>query len=362
MAGRRFPLLAERSSLPRMAFPTVQGRLHAAALLTSLVLPACVSEEPLAPPTRAAPAAERPVPGRPLDLTLGAGDEEGSCEGEAVSLGGQRFLRLDDSTLLTLAPLAVRFEGAPRAFHPRGAEAGAIQHLCNAGEVFLPDGTSYEGASSSSACERFSGDAERIAAAGWDDPSVGAVRWHGVAAEGSARIAGARVPRVRPLEAADGSGFYVSQTGLRDEGLGVADHARYLDATAVPYAALRRDQGVALGSHGVAIRVRGCRTGRSCAPVPFVVGDHAVRAGAGSAALARRVNGLPLDPAPGRRDRFQGQVGDADVLTVFFGGEGEAGPLDAESLRARSRAAFDAWGGEERLVRCRRAYVPRADG
>ena len=336
----------------------------AAPLFTACWMAGCAS----GPGDSPGPAADEPGDravradpgGAPLDLT-GTVAPEHACAGEVVRRGGQAFLALPDGSLVARAPLRPVADGAPYAYHPDDLAGGAILHRCNAGEVRLPDGTAYEGAASNAVCTgRFARDAAAIEAAGWADPSVGAIRWHGVAAEGSARVAGQRVPRVRPLVGE--TGFYVSQTALTDAAYPISDPRRYADAASVPYAAVRRDQGVALGSYGVAYRTRGCGARRACDPVPFVVADHGPRAGAGSLALSYAVSGLALPERFDARNRYRGRAGPGDVLTVFFGGEGERAPLDAASVRERADEAFEAWGGEDRLYRCRRVDVPMLDG
>ena len=334
------------------------------AALAAGLLVACVTEpaRTLGATESAGPdAAARTVPAdAPLDLTSAIAPGQ-ACTGEVVRRGGQAFLALPDGTLVARAPLRPVADGAPYAYHPEDLAGGAILHRCNAGEVHLADGATYEGAESNAVCTgRFQRDVAAIAAAGWDDSGVGAVRWHGLAAEGSARIAGQRVPRVRPLVA--NSGFYVSQTVLTDDRYPVTDPRRYADATSVAYAVVRRDQGVPLGTYGVAYRTRGCGVRRTCDPVPFVVADHGPRAGAGSLALAYAISGLTLPDRFDAQNRYRGQAGAGDVLTVFFGGEGRDSPLDAVSVRKRAEDAFEAWGGEDRLYRCRRAPVPLLGG
>lgn len=297
-------------------------------------------------------SATAPAAAAPLDLMGGAA---GGCDGSVVSVGGQRFLRLDDGTLLTRAPLAVRADGAARAYHPESFEAGAILHRCNAGEVHLPDGTRYMGGASEASCARFERDVARIEAAGWDDGAVGAVRWFGIAAEGSARVAGQRVPGVHPVIGADG--YYVSRTPLRDENRTTGDPDAYPEATRVPYAFTRRDQA-ALGTHGVALRTRGCPYGRICKPVPFVVAGRSPQVGVGSIALARTASGLETADELNRRNRYRGQTDGPDLLYVFFGGEGV--PFEQGRAMADARAAFETWGGQERLNQCRRAFIPEA--
>ncbi|MBB4657676.1 hypothetical protein [Parvularcula dongshanensis] len=299
------------------------------------------------------------APGRaaPFDLTLGA--DGGDCGGEVTTRGGQAFLALDDGTLLSLAPLTVTLAGSPVAYHPRNAAGGALLARCNAGEMTLPNGVRFEGGANETACNRFERQVLAIEEAGWRSGEAGAVRWHEIEAQGSARVNGVNVPRAEPiLQGADdpAPGFYVSRTALRDD-----EGWPYLDAGTTRYAGVRRDQGVPLGTYGVALRVRGCPPGRACDPVPFIVGDFAPRAGTGSVALARAVSGLP-EAAATSANRYRGQVQGQDVLTVFFGGDVDQGPYEADRIVETAKAAFEAWGGEDRLRRCRRVYVPEADG
>ena len=125
------------------------------------LLAACQAPGAEAPMARKSGASSTSASGRPLDL-MGGGAE--ACAGEVVTRGGERFLRLEDGSLLTRAPLAVRAEGGPRTFHPDNFAGGAVQHRCNAGEVHLPNGTRYMGGRSEASCERFERDAARIEA------------------------------------------------------------------------------------------------------------------------------------------------------------------------------------------------------
>lgn len=327
-------------------------------LVTALTLSACAAAPPVVSADGAVPAAERVVRGGPLDLTGGVG---AGCQGSAVRRGGQSFLRLSDDSLVAAAPLGPVADGSPYTYHPKNQAGGAILHRCNAGEVHLPDGSRYEGASSNAVCTgRFERDAAKIEAADWTDPAVGAIRWHSIAAVGSARIDGALVPRARPL--VRGDGYYVSRTALEDIDYAVDPPERYVDAGLVAYSVVRPDQGVPLGSYGVALRTRGCGRGRTCAPVPFIVADYGAGAGAGSLALSYSVSGLPMPDRFDSENRYRGQAGPGEVLTVFFGGAPQGGSLKPAAIELRARAAFEAWGGEERLYRCRRVAIPALDG
>ena len=329
--------------------------------MTAFLLAACAAPEGARRAQVPDTDQPRPVaPQGPVDL-VGASADGVSCQGEVVARGGQSFAALPGGALAAMAPLRPVADGAPTAYHPLNAQGGAILHRCNAGEVVLPGGRSYEGAASNRTCTgRFERDAARIGEAGWTDGAVGAVRWHGLVASGRARVGGQRVPRAVPAIREDG--FHTSPTALEDADYAAASPDRYVDAGRVPYAVVRRDQGIPLGTFGVAWRVRGCPSGRTCDPVPFVVADHGPRAGAGSLALARETSGLPLPGRYDRSNRYRGQAKDGDVLTVFFGGGRHDGPLDEATLREAADAAYEAWGGQDRLYRCRRAAIPGLGG
>ncbi|MEM9233998.1 MAG: hypothetical protein AAGA69_07120 [Pseudomonadota bacterium] len=295
----------------------------------------------------------------PADLTENSGIR--SCRGDEVIRGRQRLAELSDGSLVTMAPMQVNADGAARAYHPMNAEGGAILHLCNAGKVHLPDGTSYHGSESNATCTgKFMEDVARIREAGWSDPTVGAVNWYGIFATGRVRIGTEFVRNIEPVVGPEG--FYVSPTALVDRNFRPEDQRRYVDAVTVPHAVVRRDSGVKLGSFGVAWRTKNCPNARACDPVPFIVGDIGPRIGEGSIALTRLVNGLEITEDITRENRFRGAVSDDDVLWVFFGGDPAPAPYSSESVMDRARTAFDVWGGEERLAQCLRVDVPAANG
>ncbi len=95
--------------------------------------------------------------------------------------------------------------------------------------------------------------------------------------------------------------------------------------------------------------------------VPFVVvGDGGPRIGEGSPALARQVSGLQPSDVIDLKNRFAGQVDGAEVLWVFFGGS--ALPFEHQNKAAsasHAKAAFETWGGAERLMSCLRS-LPRS--
>ncbi|WP_370339729.1 hypothetical protein [Parvularcula marina] len=295
----------------------------------------------------------------PVDLTENSGVR--SCRGEEVIRGRQRLAELSDGSLVTMAPMQVNADGAPNAYHPDNAEGGAILHLCNAGKVYLPDGTSYHGSESNETCTgKFMDDVAKIKEAGWDDPEVGAVNWYGIYATGRVRIGTQFVQNVKPPLTEEG--FYISPTALEDRGFAPDDQRRYVNAITVPHAVVRRDSGVELGTFGVAWRTKDCPGGRVCDPVPFIVADIGPKIGEGSIALTRLVNGLEVTEDITRENRFQGAVSDEDdVMWVFFGGRRAPTPYTPGSVERRAEAAFEAWGGEDRLAQCLRVELPVAN-
>jgi hypothetical protein len=283
-----------------------------------------------------------------------------ACDGKPLSgiNGVPTAWKLQTGGVAGFAKMNINIDGYARAYHPDNATAGALIHLCNAGRVYLPDGTQYEGSESGPTCTgKFMTDVGRIGQAGWSDPAIGAVNWYGVLGEGSATIAGRKVASVKPVQQKDGSGFYVSPTSLFDSSItDVADQSRYVNplrvAGAVRPASLAA-QGVAMGSFGVAYDVR------KKIAVPFVVADGGPRVGEGSVALARRVAGLPVTDAVTRANRFAGQVETRDVLWVFFADAAQRFDSRNEGATAAAAlAAFEKWGGEARLEKCA-GTVPR---
>lgn len=284
-----------------------------------------------------------------------------ACSGAPLpNVGGKsvKAWKLTDGGIAAFSGMNINIDGYGKAYHPRNREAGAVLHPCVGARIWLPDGSSYEGSDPPANCTgKFMTDMAKIAAAGWMDPSVGAVEWYGVAAEGSVKIAGRTIRGVKPLLQKDGSGFYVSPTSLVDKNVAdIADQRRYPNPLRVPSAVLPRSlaqQGVAIGSFGVALH------GQTQKAVPFVVGDGGPKIGEGSPALARPVSGMPPSDEITIKNRYAGQVDKPEVLWVFFGGE--ALPYDhlkEADVAVNAQAAFERWGGPARLAQCLQT-VPR---
>lgn len=276
------------------------------------------------------------------------------CEGSPVAgiPGWTSGWKLTTGGYGGFAKLNINIDGYGRAYHRKNAEAGALIHLCNAGRVYLPNGTSYEGSSSNATCTgRFMNDLARIEAAGWKDPKVGAIDWYGIVGQGSATIGGKHLTSPEPVLQKDGSGFYVSPTSLVDKSISdVRDQSRYVNALRIPAGVIPkalREKSITYGSFGVAYRLD------KRIPVPFVVGDGGPRVGEGSTALARLAAGLEVTDDITRKNRYEGQREAKDVLWIFFGGDALAfdGKNEAATLEA-ARQAFENWGGVPRLEAC----------
>ncbi len=276
------------------------------------------------------------------------------CSGKALhDVGGvHNSWVLNDGAIAAFSKMNVNLDGYGHAYSPRNYAGGALLHLCNAGKVYLPDGSSYQGSESNATCiGRFTQDFKRIGDAGWQDPSVGAISWYGILGEGTATIHGRTVNSVKPVSQKDGSGFYVSPTSLVDlKVTDLEDQNRYVNPLRVPSAVVPGSvvsRGIAIGTFGVAM------DRHKKIAVPFVVGDEGPRIGEGSAALARLVAGEPVNDVLTRKTSTVGQVDTPDVLWVFFGGQAtKYDHTDAGKLSADAKQAYEKWGGEVRLGVC----------
>jgi hypothetical protein len=283
-----------------------------------------------------------------------------SCAGKPLlNVGGVKNLwALDGGGIAVFSKMNINVDGYGRAYGPRNYEGGAVAHLCNAGRVYLPDGSSYEGSESNATCTgRFMQDFRRIGEAGWRDASVGAIQWFGILGEDEVIVHGYKVESVKPVLQKDGSEFYVSTTSLVD--LNVTDlkeQSRYVNPLHVPSAVVPRSlvsRGIVIGTFGVAI------DRRKNIAVPFVVGDEGPRVGEGSSALARLVAGKPLTDVLTYENRYVGQAETSDILWVFFDGESTKYDHTHEGkLAADAKKAYEKWGGEVRLADCLRK-VPK---
>jgi hypothetical protein len=283
------------------------------------------------------------------------------CAGKLMhGVGGVKNLwALDGGGIAAFAKMNINLDGYGHTYSPENYEGGALLHVCNAGKVYLPDGSSYQGSESNATCSgRFMQDFKRIGGAGWQDSSVGAINWYGILGEGTATIHGNKVRFVKPVLQKDGSGFYVSPTSLAD--LRVTDSAdqnRYVNPLRVPSAVVPSSlvsRGIVFGTFGVAIDKN------KNVAVPFVVGDGGPRIGEGSAALARLVAGKPVTDQLTRKTARVGQVDKPDVLWVFFGGQATTyDHTDEGKLAIEGKQAFEKWGGEVRLRDCMNA-VPKS--
>ena len=287
-------------------------------------------------------------------LAGAAGAQTTACDGVLNRIGSQKAIALTTGGVAALAKMNINIDGSGVAYNQANAAGGGLIHLCNAGKIYLPDGTSYQGSESNATCTgKFMQDVERIGAAGWRDASVGLVNWYGVLGHGEAEIAGQTVKNIEPVERADAPGFYVSPTTLGDPAFAEDDQRRYPDPVLVPAAVIPstialRQRNVVIGGLGVAIDTRR----DNAEPTPFIINDIGPRIGEGSVALARLLAGQLIKPEITRAERFVGQVETNDVLWVFFGGPTLAPPYDAERVRAEAAGAFAAWGGAGRLKAC----------
>lgn len=285
-------------------------------------------------------------------LPVAAGQTCAAKPQQAGPKGTLLLMALDGGGFASLGKMNIDIDGYGRAYHPDNYKASALLHLCNAGRVYRPDGTSYEGSESNATCTgNFTSDFKRIKNAGWSDSSVGAIHWYGVVGMGSAIIHGRTVNSVKPVLQPDGSGFYVSPTSLFDQSISnIQDQKRYVNPLITPFAVVPAGLvklGISMGTFGVAIDLT-----KNIA-VPFVVADGGPRVGEGSVALAYKIADKPLPTTMTHHAALVGQVDSPRILWVFFGGTpGIYDHSDANQLNIMANEAFQKWGGGKRLKAC----------
>ena len=106
-----------------------------------------------------------------------------SCAGKLLQgVGGvKNSWSLDTGGIAAFSKMNVNLDGYGHAYSPKNYDGGALLHLCNAGKVYLSDGSSYQGSESNATCTgRFMQDFKRIGDAGWQDSTVGAINWYGI--------------------------------------------------------------------------------------------------------------------------------------------------------------------------------------
>ncbi|WP_269564009.1 hypothetical protein [Kosakonia radicincitans] len=285
-----------------------------------------------------------------ISLPLYAAD----CNGIAIpKLGGlaNSFL-LDDGSVIASAKMMINIDGYKHAYHNDNLKGGALIHLCNAGKVYLPDGTSYHGAVNNTTCTgRFMNDFRKIQDAGWTNINVGVIEWYGILANGSVTMKGKKITGIIPVSQNKEIGFYVSPTALFDRKIiKEDDQSRYINPLIVPFAVATKSmlkRGLKIGSYGVAYNKK------TKTIVPFIVGDIGPKIGEGSPALARRLANKPIKDPITSNERFIGSVDDNSILWVFFNDN----PLNyeknqEENISKYANQAFENWGGEFRLNTC----------
>jgi hypothetical protein len=157
-------------------------------------------------------------------------------------------------------------------------------------------------------------------------------------------------------------GYLVSMTSVGSvadayDRVGDCDQSKWLDSLSVPALVLPtghtefRAHGITTRSVGVAMTVD-----PSHRLSLGIVGDEGPpdQLGEASVAMNNELNGMPPDAVPTSDadavERFQGPP---SIVILFPGSENRLGfPLTRDSVEAGAKAAFDAWGGEARLVAC----------
>jgi hypothetical protein len=252
-----------------------------------------------------------------------------------------------DGALLYDGPLEINFDGAPNAYHPLGGSAGALDTVCNAANVVLPDGSKIRG---DTACGAFLEKFKEARESGWIAPGKPHVEWYGIATQGDKGDS-----RYKPCIQTAGpfEGFFVSQTALiADPTKQSCDSDRYLNSAKIPFFVLPKGsrflaRGMRQGDVGVAAD---SRTGRVVSAVFADTGPRD-KLGEGSLALGLSLQGRPLNPKPSRAQAQAAAIA-SGVWVLMFPGSDIKPPYTSERIAEAGQERLKAWGGQERLKEC----------
>ncbi len=216
----------------------------------------------------------------------------------------QLAYRLSDGSIVFLGRFTIDADGAPKAYGP---DDSGLDDLANAGE----SGNWYGLATDAPDC----GPAGTPLVQGADDPAPG---------------------------------FYVSTTAMTNPAVhDCRKQSNYVDSSSIPYVALPPAIAKLDRNRGNLVVVEQLPGG---SPQFGVQADVAPRdgLGEGSIDLAQRL-GLKSDPRHGGTSKRK------IVFVVLT--DRMAFPANADEVNTNASAAFDKWGGQERLDACRQALL-----
>jgi hypothetical protein len=215
----------------------------------------------------------------------------------ALRVGNVGLYQADgEGAVAWVSGMGVDADGSPRAYHPNGPNAGALDYTANAGK-----------------------------------PG----NWYGlVTVDGNPVVQGASDPA---------PGFYVSPTSLEDPTKARTDPRRYVDASTVPYLVLppevRDTFEISLGDLAV---VANGRRGLTSAAIFADIGPRG-KIGEGSVALATQL---------GINNSARNGGTSGDILFVVFPGSGgdPAWPRSPSEIISNASQLFSQWGGIPQLI------------
>ena len=258
---------------------------------------------------------------------------------------GNRKVLWNADAMVFRSNYAVNTDGAPNSYHPddpKGENGLAINTICNGANAYTATGEKLN----YSKCTRLRRVFERVRQDGWDAHPTRRMEFYGVAPKPGS---GKRVPCINDDPA--WAGYFVSQTRFAvDPTLGNCKQEKYLNSLTQPFLIVPRKskftrEGVGQGDLAVSYHVPSGRI------VFGMIGDVGPNWGLGEGSVFTNQQLRGVAHLPKTKNETYG-YGARDVVTVFLPNENYAGPYTTAGIDAAASAAFDRFGGLERLQAC----------
>lgn len=316
--------------------------MRAVAALACVALAACASGEP-GRAVEAEASLDPAGPRAPCERTV--------VHSQNVSGRGKVDVWRETGAFGFVSHMYVNADGAPDSYRPDGA---GLSYTCDGAVAFEAGQCVYPGAANWQA--KCNAAFSRAKAEAWNGDFLCVFGWEmaGGRRVGNATVGGA--PLIQ-LSGDPAPGNYVSATRMTIAGAPAGSQRRYVDSRAIPFfvlsSRLKSLTGATIGVAGSVGVVYRPSTGAFAYAIAADQGPD-WQIGEASIALHRALGSEPITRINGV-DRAKRNITD-DVVYLLFPDAVSPARLDPAAFKAdieaRAKAAFEAWGGLDKLKSC----------